>query len=467
MKTSWRSPVLTWSSVVALLSGPLLAAFAAAPASAVLVDPPGMPGAAEHSAASDLLVLNGVYCTSAANCWAVGNLRSGDATKNQVLHWTASGKWRRVTVPEPGGTAAGDNNNLNAVRCASATNCWAVGDYRPLGSALLDQVLHWNGKKWSVMSVPTPGGTASGDFNELNDVACTSAASCWAVGYYGIDMTTSTTESVVALTLALHWNGRKWSLVRTPNPAGHSKNHVNALNAVRCASVRDCWAAGSDGAGGSFINRNLMLHWNGVKWATMRVPDPGGTAKSAINQIRGLACTSPANCWAAGSYGKELAGGHEKLRNQVMHWNGKKWVKRTAPDPDGTGPQARNDLLAVTCTAASDCWAVGTTGGHSGRPGLNQTLHWNARKWSVIRAPEPGGTGGDVANILTSIRCTKRANCWTVGVVEMSLGAADQILRWNGTTWRTSLGPALVPGPAVSGGGTAIAGASTRRLAAR
>jgi hypothetical protein len=54
------------------------------------------------------------------------------ATKNQVLHWTASGRWRRVTVPEPGGTAPGDNNNLNAVRCASATDCWAVGDVQHL-----------------------------------------------------------------------------------------------------------------------------------------------------------------------------------------------------------------------------------------------------------------------------------------------------------------------------------------------
>jgi hypothetical protein len=102
VRISWRSPALAWSSAVALLSGPLLAACAAAPASAVLVDLPGMPRAAGHLAAGDSLVLNGVYCTSAANCWAVGNLKSGDATQNQVLHWTASGRWRRVTVPEPG-----------------------------------------------------------------------------------------------------------------------------------------------------------------------------------------------------------------------------------------------------------------------------------------------------------------------------------------------------------------------------
>jgi hypothetical protein len=393
VRTGWRSLVLAWCSAVGLLSGSLLAV--SAPASAVVADVPGVNRAADALAAGDSLVLNGVYCTSKANCWAVGNRKTGDATRNQVLPWIGSGKWRQVTVPEPGGTAAGDNNNLNAVRCASAKSCWAVGDYQPLGSARLDQVLRWNGKRWSVVSAPAPGGTAAGDFNELNDIACTSAASCWAVGYYGIEMTTTTVDSLVALTQALHWNGRKWSLVSTPNPGGRSKNHANALNAVRCASVRDCWAAGSYGSGGSFAHRNLMLHWTGARWATMRVPTPGGTAKSAINQIRSLACTSPANCWAAGSYGRELSGGHQKLRNQVLHWNGKNWVKVTAPDPDGTGPQARNDLLAVTCTAASDCWAG----------------------------------------------CTRPANCWAVGAVEMSVGAADQILRWNGTRWRTVLGP--------------------------
>ena len=159
MRTSWRSRVLAWSLAVAVLPSSLLAACAAAHASAVLVDQPGITrAAAGHLVAGDSLVLNGVYCTSAANCWAVGNLKSGDATLNQVLHWTASGKWRRVIVPEPGGRASGDNNNLNAVRCASARDCWAVGDYQPQGSARLDQLLHWNGKKWSVVSAPAPGG---------------------------------------------------------------------------------------------------------------------------------------------------------------------------------------------------------------------------------------------------------------------------------------------------------------------
>src|SRR5262249_31728699 len=82
VRNSWRRPVLAWSSAVALMSGPLLAACVFAPAWAAPVDVQPRPPAARHLTAADSLVLNGVYCTSAANCWAVGNLRSGNATKN-------------------------------------------------------------------------------------------------------------------------------------------------------------------------------------------------------------------------------------------------------------------------------------------------------------------------------------------------------------------------------------------------
>ena len=45
--------------------------------------------------------------------------------------------------------------------------------------------MHWNGKKWSLVPTPPPGGTLSGDQNELYDVVCPSASSCWAGGEYG------------------------------------------------------------------------------------------------------------------------------------------------------------------------------------------------------------------------------------------------------------------------------------------
>jgi len=120
-----------------------------------------------------------VSCTSADNCWAVGHDTTKLGNLNQVLHWTGK-KWFHVAVPTPAGTGRGDNNELFAVRCTLASDCWAVGDSERSHSVDLDVALHWNGQKWRQVDTPAPGGRRSGDFNDLDDVSCTSAASCWA-----------------------------------------------------------------------------------------------------------------------------------------------------------------------------------------------------------------------------------------------------------------------------------------------
>jgi hypothetical protein len=35
------------------------------------------------------------------------------------------------------------------------------------GQIVTNQALHWNGRKWSKIAVPGPGGTAVGDASEL------------------------------------------------------------------------------------------------------------------------------------------------------------------------------------------------------------------------------------------------------------------------------------------------------------
>ncbi|HET7243517.1 MAG TPA: hypothetical protein VFJ07_01680 [Streptosporangiaceae bacterium] len=40
----------------------------------------------------------------------------------------------------------------------------------------LNEVLRWNGTKWSVVPTPAPGGSLSSDINELFEVGCTPAS---------------------------------------------------------------------------------------------------------------------------------------------------------------------------------------------------------------------------------------------------------------------------------------------------
>ncbi|HXS66291.1 MAG TPA: hypothetical protein VN767_25835 [Streptosporangiaceae bacterium] len=378
--------------------------------------------------------LVGVYCTSATNCWAVGDHSTKLARLNQVLRWTGK-QWFKVVVPEPGGTGKDAQNELSAVRCTSTSNCWAVGLYVKNG-AELDQILHWTGKKWFVVPAPTPAGTLKGDLNQLIDVACISAASCWAVGDYGTD--DSTVSGEIIKNQALRWNGKTWSLISTPDPAPAKKNHVNLLTSVRCASPANCWAVGTSGAAGKkFILSNEMLHWTGKKWNQVIVPNPAGTAKGSFNELTGLSCTSAKNCLASGVAAHLVAKGKEL--NVILRWNGTKWVKDQVPNPDGTKSGSVNQLNGVTCASARDCWAVGSVGGVLTEGARNQALHWTGTKWKVVPTPNPAGTGQQDSNRLNSIRCTSPGNCWAVGVLQHNNGAnQDEALHWNGASWHAS-----------------------------
>jgi hypothetical protein len=377
--------------------------------------------------------LFGAFCNSPSDCWAVGEIRGKNTTVNQVLHWTGK-RWFGVKVPNQAGTAKGDNNELLAVRCTSAKDCWAIGDsQQPGGVAQLDQALHFDGRRWTVVRTPAPGGTSGGAFNVLADISCTSARNCWAVGDYGLTGTSMQLE--VAFNQVLHWDGRQWMFMKTPNPGGNSAGFINELNSVRCTMPTSCWAAGTDG---SIMNgpslRNEILFSNGLKWTTVKVPNPAGSGKLHVNVLKALACTAKADCWAVGVAGNLSTTKSKKQfeHNEALHWNGQHWTVIATPNQD----KGSDELRGVTCVAAQDCWAVGTAGLG---PGLNEAMHWNGAKWSAVHAVNGGGTGKQTINILNSVRCTSHSNCWAVGAAESANDSeVNQILHWNGTKWTDS-----------------------------
>jgi hypothetical protein len=405
-----------------------------ADASAVLPMPSasallGVSRAVPHPGSSSQLF--GISCTSPRSCWAVGRKTVNGADLDQALHWNGRA-WSQVPTPNPGGTSRASRNELNGVACPLTASCWAVGDFFKGTRTLLNQVLHWNGRRWSLVRVPNPGGTASVATSSLSTVHCTSAASCWAVGDYR-----PPGDSVTLLDQALRWNGRTWSLVPTPilGRSGHGVDDF--LNGVRCTSAGSCWAVGGFvPAIGRTALLNQILRWNGRTWSQASVPEPGGTGAAAINLLDGVACTSSRNCWAIGSYGASAA----TTLNQALHWNGRSWSLAATPDPGGTTAGAGNELLDVTCISSASCWAVGDYGNRniSGGSLLNQALHWNGHTWSLISTPDPGGSAGGAANFLNGIRCPSRVSCWAIGSSQAS-GQLEmnQALHWNGTMWST------------------------------
>ncbi len=380
------------------------------------------------AASASFKVLEGVFCTSRTSCWAVGEQAGagGMGLANQMLHGNGT-TWRKVSVPNPGGTGATAESNLAAVRCVTVRDCWAVGAYRH-GGAQLNQALHWNGRKWAKASTPNPGGSGAGEVSELADSTCITAANCWAVGDFG----SGTAPNEKRLNQVLHWNGKKWSRLRVVNPGGTGMKDVNTLDSVRCLSATNCIATGEYGAS---VARNEVLHWNGKKWSQARTPNPGGAKLGDVSEDFALACSSADSCWGAGIYGSETA---PVTLNEILHWNGKKWAKTTAPNPDGTGKGANNELGGATCESSADCWAVGNYGSTviGTGIGLNDVLHWNGRKWAKVSTPNPGGTAAGDFNALLGVRCPSSASCWAVGVVASTAGGIqNEILHWNGKKW--------------------------------
>ena len=262
-------------------------------------------------------------------------------------------------------------------------------------------------------------------------MACTSPDSCWAAGQYGND----SVNGEVTENQALHWNGKTWSLVTTPNPGGSAAEGVSMLSAIRCASAGNCWAVGSYGSiapGGVLFNE--ALHWNGKKWSLAAVPDPQ-TASNAFNVLKGLACTSAASCWATGSEGYD--GSSALTLNQALHWNGHKWAEVSAPEPDGTGDFASNVLVGVSCSSSDSCWAVGYVGNLDlVAPVKDEALHWNGSHWSRASVPQPGGNAENDHSFLYGVRCTSRTNCWAAGqALPSGKFGRNELMHWNGTRW--------------------------------
>ena|SRR5215469_11046920 len=326
--------------------------------------------------------LSGVAFTSARNGWAVGATDFSLAT--MIEHWNGTA-WK--LVPSPNGTARQRGPSLSrkimpvawlsGVAATSAANAWAVGGHW-VGDAAQSLILHWDGSKWQPVPSPSPGGSSGNTY--VSAVAATSPANAWAVGEYY----TGTTNRA----LILHWNGRRWRQVHSPNPGPSA-----GLSAVAATSATSAWSVGS-----------LIEHWNGTAWR--RVPSP-------VRAMRLLGVTAPSarNAWAVG---QTTAG-----TPLILHWNGTAW--RRVPSPVRASDST---LVSVAALSPRDAWAVGS--GPSGAI----VMHWNGTTWKVT--PAPGMVGGDGLADVTALSAT---NAWAVG----GIGAAGHrplIEHWNGTIWQ-------------------------------
>ncbi len=312
------------------------------------------------------LHLDGISCTAATECTAVGYYYKEGHNRALAEHLKGS-TWTLQTTPEVSDAV------LEDVSCTSTSACTAVG-YRS-GSGVHESLAeHWDGEKWSTIAVPAPEGKAL-ELLRLNAVSCASATSCVATGSF-IDE-----EFEEGLPFTVTYNGTKFSLAPTPKLKEGTR-----LADVSCTSSTACLAVGQSSGGSS----TLALAWNGSEWSTQASLTP--TGKTAW--LTGVSCASPLACTTVGwDYG-----GGEWLT--LAERFSASWTLESPPDPKAGNSST---LADVSCSSSSSCLAVG----YDSYAGHTLGEFWNGTKWSLI--------GGEAGQYPGEVSCGSAASCWAVG----------------------------------------------------
>ncbi|MDP9066964.1 MAG: hypothetical protein M3N53_01270 [Actinomycetota bacterium] len=221
--------------------------------------------------------------------FAVGQ-HSRTVSRTFVIRRRPGGGWRRMDSADPSASL----NALDHVSVLSGRRAWAVGTRWDASGNHLVLVERWNGRRWSVASVGMNG--------LLHGVHARTAKDVWAVG--------RTVRRGLLRTLILHFNGRRWKQVPSPNV--NDRPHI--LNAVHAAGPNDAWAVGYH-----YGDVPIAMHWNGTRWRLVDLPDLGGRSEA---ELRGV--SSWGDEVVAVGYVSTPRDGFEAL---ILEWNGQRFVQ--------------------------------------------------------------------------------------------------------------------------------------------
>ncbi|MFL5872202.1 MAG: S8 family peptidase [Solirubrobacterales bacterium] len=482
--------------------------------------------------------LESVSCSSANACMAVGLYTPTTRRRPFAERWNGS-VWTPVSMPTPSAIVANTHVGSPDVSCPSATSCIAVSGY---ASALSENkskiseertlVESWSGGEWTIVPSPNPSGQS---LDRLSAVSCSSTSACTAVG-----TATTSSSSNASVGLAERWNGTEWSLQSPVNPSGGQETvleDVFCSTASRCMAVGDTNKEGNtlqvyprafleewNGTGWTLLSGGiegrlkalscssptscnaageqlLGYHWNGTIWASQSIAPPEG--RPLLNQltpgpeggsgieVRGLSCPTATVCTAAGKYRPQKTSLSLPVMPLAERWSGASWSTQSTPVPS---PRTEVQLEDVSCAGATECLAVGadeyTTGNlveaWSGTEWANvkeltgsatavscpttsvcvETVVYNrnqanpeASAWKLVGSGLSKRTGskqpiaipaGSSATYLRDISCASSTACTAVGYYLLGSEYKPLAESWNGSVWSLQSVPNPTEGSAVN-----------------
>ncbi|MFE1316513.1 hypothetical protein [Kitasatospora phosalacinea] len=288
-----------------LLAAALLAA--AAPADAQSVPPPGTQAQATDARTrawqADAFPAGEAAVRSATpvggrTTWALGTRTVGEGRERTSVEVAyardgADGPWRALVLPEgvSGTTVTPDGSG----------GTWVTGS-RPGGTV---SVSRYRAGHWQTQEAPLPAHAMGGGLNGFATAG--DPDDVWAVGYYQPD------DYLTFYGVIDHWDGKTWQQVPTPDLG----TDYWTLSAVVANSPSDVWASGNVGHEDGWA-RPLLLHYDGRTWSRVATPE----LDARPGELTSLLAAGPNDIWAAGA---EIGPSHRD-KPIVAHYDGRSWT---------------------------------------------------------------------------------------------------------------------------------------------
>ncbi len=296
--------------------------------------------------------------------WAVGGHVVGPVSSPFIQRWDGK-KWTEQQLQVPPGPIG--ISSLYAVKAFSPSDVWAVGSW--MGDDPL--VEHWDGDRWSLVTVPTFGGSE----NILTGVDGTSPADLWLVGQrrYAAEMHGA----------VLHGGTQGFQLVTPPDVAV-----LHDVAILDGQPLVEGWRIASDG----FAAPVIALR-TGDTWQEESVPATRGSNVF----LTGIAAGTGGDAWAVGWTDNSPNGDSPVTYRRAAG----AWTAVAVPDQGGS---AR--LVSVASNPQGTVVAGSVSSGGSSRA---IALRASDGGWTAVP-----GAGSEPPDTLASV-ALDGADIWGVG----------------------------------------------------
>jgi hypothetical protein len=366
--------------------------------------------------------LRSVRCASAGNCVAVGDYTDSSSRTQSMVVTESGGVWGKGAEYLSPWNGTTGTSQLYEISCASAGNCTAVGTSTDLSSNTQSVTLTESSGTWGTeTALSMPSGAATDPYPDVRGISCWSAGECVVVGSYQ-----SSSSDLLPFT-ATESSGVFAGAVEVTPPAGGVSPEFARLDAISCPSAGECTAVGIDRQAPSTIDDLEVVETGGVWGAAQVVTDP-----QSGDGLEAISCVTPGVCTAAGT---TLVSSDTQIAVVASTSSSTFGSSTTIPaNSVATGPPTPT-ATSIVCVDASTCTLVGLVRGTNSLHAF-VTSSSGSVFGAMVLLPEPSAIGVHQSGQLTSVSCVSSTYCVAVGnYLTPALKGGDYEATYSNGVW--------------------------------